>query len=278
MDIQVYIQSGVIESYVLGLASEEEAAELHRLAAMHPEVRLALQDAEIAFEKNALENGTAPDAGLKDTLLAALQKDFVPETSQLYATNIAAATTSELPPITLYRKTERWRYIAAAAVILFIVSAALNFYYYNHYQQANEKYQALLTEKTSIQASMDVYKARLQEATASMQVIQNPVMAIVKMAGVPGKENNLATIYWNTQTKDVYVLSNQLPQAPAGKQYQLWAIVDGKPVDAGVLGTCGEGICRMKNIPAAQAFAITLEKQGGNPTPTLTEMYVMGKV
>jgi anti-sigma-K factor RskA len=34
----------------------------------------------------------------------------------------------------------------------------------------------------------------------------------------------------------------------------------------------------MKNIPKAEAFAITLEKAGGSPTPTLTAMYVMGKV
>jgi len=34
----------------------------------------------------------------------------------------------------------------------------------------------------------------------------------------------------------------------------------------------------MKNIPKAQAFAITLEKKGGSVTPTLSAMYVMGKV
>jgi anti-sigma-K factor RskA len=34
----------------------------------------------------------------------------------------------------------------------------------------------------------------------------------------------------------------------------------------------------MKNIPRAQAFAITLEKKGGNPTPTMEQMFVMGSI
>jgi len=33
----------------------------------------------------------------------------------------------------------------------------------------------------------------------------------------------------------------------------------------------------MKNTPRAQAFAITLEKRGGSPTPQ-GKMYVLGKV
>jgi anti-sigma-K factor RskA len=34
----------------------------------------------------------------------------------------------------------------------------------------------------------------------------------------------------------------------------------------------------MKSFGSAQAFAITLEKAGGSPTPTMDEMYVMAKV
>ncbi len=57
-------------------------------------------------------------------------------------------------------------------------------------------------------------------------------MRIVAMTG----RNSKATVYWNTVSKDVYVLQNSMPKAPSGKQYQLWAIVNGKPVDAGHAG------------------------------------------
>ena len=34
----------------------------------------------------------------------------------------------------------------------------------------------------------------------------------------------------------------------------------------------------MKSVDHPQAFAITLEKEGGNATPTMEEMYVMGAI
>lgn len=267
MDIQAYIQSGIIESYVLGIATVEETEELLRLAGQHTAIRAAIRSAEDSFEQHALANAVTPDAAIKTNLLATLQPDF--------AAAVPAAV--HAIPVSPGFKVPIWRAVAAASIILLIVSGALNLYLYNHYQDSHTKYMALLTEKTTMQASMDLYKARLLEVNESMNVLSNPVMAQVKMPGVPGKETSLATVYWNTQSKDVYLLQNKLPAAPAGKQYQLWAIVDGKPVDAGMLTACN-GVCKMKNIPSAQAFAITLEKQGGSPTPTLSDLYVMGKV
>lgn len=99
----------------------------------------------------------------------------------------------------------------------------------------------------------------------------------VQLPGVTGKENNLVTVYWDTLSKAVYLRTDRLPAAPAGRQYQLWALVDGKPVDAGVLENCS-GLCRLKPVIKAQAFAITLEPAGGSPTPTLSQMCVLGKV
>ena len=102
-------------------------------------------------------------------------------------------------------------------------------------------------------------------------------MAIIAMKGQPVAPQSLTTVYWNKQTKDVFLLINALPKAAAGKQYQLWAIVDGVPVDAGMLTTEGaDGLVKMSNIPKAQAFAITLENAGGAKTPTMP-IYVVGK-
>ncbi len=81
-------------------------------------------------------------------------------------------------------------------------------------------------------------------------------------------------------TGDVYVDPSNLPAVPAGKQYQLWAIVDGKPISGGMIST-EKGIYhiqKMKSFGKADAFAITLEKAGGSPAPTMDEMYVISKI
>jgi anti-sigma-K factor RskA len=65
-------------------------------------------------------------------------------------------------------------------------------------------------------------------------------------------------------------------------QYQLWAIVDGKPFDAGLLietktADNKYNIQKMKSFGKAEAFAITLEKKGGSATPSMDKMYVISK-
>ena len=75
------------------------------------------------------------------------------------------------------------------------------------------------------------------------------------------------------------LISDDLPSPVSGKQYQLWAIADGKPVDLGVLDKTSK-MTTPKAISLAkiQAFAITLEKDGGSPVPTMDQMYVVGSI
>ncbi len=164
-----------------------------------------------------------------------------------------------------------WKFLAAASVILLIVSTALNFYFYSGYKTTKQEYQALLTERNTLQANNASYQRDLQ-------LFQDTTMTRIELKGLPGKEQNLATVLWNKGTQDVYISVKGMQPTPAGKQYQLWAIVNGQPVSVGVIGDCSTALCKMESVADAQAFAITLEKEGGSPTPTLTEMYVMGNI
>lgn len=263
MDVKAYIESGIIESYVLGLATPEEAAQVESMMASHPEVVSAVNAFSSSLEARSRRDAVAPPPSVKGKLFATLEAEFAD---------------AKAPVVKLEtRKTSTWKYLAAASVILFIASAAMNVYYYNSYHNVQISYENLLAQQSTMQANINIMQTKLHVLDTSMLMMKDPAMAVVPMKGLPGKEENKATVYWDTRTKDVYVLENRLAQAPAGKQYQLWAIVDGKPVDAGMIGDCQGGLCKMKNIQKAQAFAITLEKAGGNPTPQGT-MYVLGKV
>jgi len=266
VDTKAYIESGIIESYVLGLASAEEATELEMLCKQHADIKNAVEEFEALIEKRAFQDAVVPPADVKEKLISALATEF-------------AKAQAPVVPLTVdirSKSSSLIRYFAAASVILLIASTVLNVYLYNNYLSVNNKYQALLTERNSLQANNDVFRTRINNLEQSMRVIENPDVRVITLKGLPGKEDNLAAVYWDSKTKDVYLLPTKMDVTPSDKQYQLWAIVNGKPVDAGVIGEC-DGLCKMKNVPDAQAFAITLEKKGGSSTPTLSAMYVLGK-
>jgi anti-sigma-K factor RskA len=272
VNVQEYISSGIIESYVLGLASPEERAEFESMCDHYPEVRTARDAFELTLEKFALGNGVEPPSFLRNEIFAKTLTGV--EKNNSYARRSTNGQGHVVPM--------GWvRYIAVASIFLLIASTILNYYFFSQYKQYSAKYEQLVQSQEQMASANQTLQAKLQDYESALNLIKDPAMAVVKMPSVPTSPslNSLATVYWDTRSKDVYLLVNNLPRPAIDKQYQLWAMVDGKPVDAGVFDVKdGISFVKMKNIPQAQAFAITLEKKGGSISPTMQSMYVLGKV
>jgi anti-sigma-K factor RskA len=93
----------------------------------------------------------------------------------------------------------------------------------------------------------------------------------------------VAVSLWDNQRQQgVFVVQNLKP-LPAGKDYQLW-VMDPKyptPVSAGVFQVDESGNVRIdfkanKPIATADKFAVTMEPKGGLPTPTLSNLVLLG--
>lgn len=268
MNVQDYITSGSIESCVLGLADANEQQELMRLCDLYPEIRAARNAFESALEAKALSGAVPPPDFLRNNILAKL----APATKNTPLINLPLEGHSSKPVV-------NWKkYLVAAGVILLAGSAILNAYLYRQYRKSDGLYNQLLASRQELADNNQSMQTRLRVMEQDMQLISRPDIREIKMQAV-NNTNSLTTVYWDVRSRDVFLMVNQLPAPAAGQQYQLWAIVDGVPVNAGmVAGVNQTGLLKMKNIQKAEAFAITLEKSGGSLSPTLTAMFVMGKV
>ncbi|MBO9729856.1 MAG: anti-sigma factor [Chitinophaga sp.] len=260
MDIKAYIESGVIESYLLGMADAEEVAELQRLSLEYPEVVAAIKEREQWLREFSEATGRPASGGTKEQLLKSLHKEFAVTSGSVHVIN------------------RRFKFVAAAAVLALFVSAAGNVYLYRKYTKATGDFVALQKEQMQLLADNQSYHARLTTFDHDLKIMSQAGVIKVPLAGVKGKEGSLATVYWDMQSREVYLIANNLPAVPPGKQYQLWALVDGKPVDAGMISDCAFSLCYLKRVVNAAAFAITLEKAGGSAAPTLDQMFVIGNV
>jgi len=272
VNIQEYISSGIVESYVLGLASNEERLEFEQLCATNAELRQAREAFEISLEQHALDNAVPAPAALKQKIW----KDINLGPAGAPVVNMQPGD-KILQPLTPVRSISFAKFLAAASVILLLGSTLLNFYFYNQYKSSAAKLEELIASNQQMATNNTIMHTKLQEYETALEIIKDTNITVVAMRGQPVAPQSATTVYWNKQTKDVYLLVNGLPQPAAGKQYQLWAIVDGVPVDAGMLNMNeANALVKMKNIPKAQAFAITLENTGGSKTPTMP-IYVVGK-
>ncbi|MBV7531924.1 anti-sigma factor [Chitinophaga sp. sic0106] len=285
MDAQKVISSGIIELYVAGMATEPEVRELEAAMIQFPEVLAAVEEYRKSLEYYVAAQDLTPDNAIKASLLNQINNLEANGTEQ----TVLSSTMPQHPKATLMEETlteEKrlsWKVVAAAAFVLLIGSVIMNFFYYKKwkdFRDYKDKYQALMLSQNSIQSTNDKYKARLDELEQTLNVMEDPAVLKVNMPGTKLKPDAVATVFWNTQNKQVYLKVNNLPEPAADKQYQLWAIVDGKPIDMGVfeMGDTAKLLQKMKVTDKVQMFAVTLESKGGAAQPTLEQMYVAGKL
>lgn len=272
MDIKELISSGIIERFVLGLASDNERNELLRMRELYPEVDKAITDYEENLEEYTKLHAVKPPEDIKNNILAAVGshkgKDEEPKTPS---------------PKTVYgiHKLRRWKRIAVAAIILLVISLGVNIFYLPKYEEYKDRYNFLVADQQKILVQNKVIKTRLEKVQGSLNILTNPNLKTIKMEGVNTHKEGSAIAFWNTKTRQSYLGKLNLPKPPKGKTYQLWAIVDGKPESLGLYNPAKEkGIKTMKKVLPGeiQAFAITLEKAGGSLQPTMDQMYVLGSV
>lgn len=262
MNVQEYISSGIVESYVLGLASPEEQGEFESMCKQYPEILQARIAFEISLEKAAMDNAIAPPANLRN---------------QIREATLSSGPARVIPMSGAPVVRNNWvKYAIAASLILLAGSLYWNISLYNNNQKLQSDYNDAV-------AKADTSAARLSNLEREVAtLVGNPNLKLAAMKGLDPSPASFATVYWDSTSKDVYLMVNNLPKPASDKQYQLWALLDGKPIDLGMVPAdyfVGEKklLLRMKNASGAQAFAITLEKMGGNPTPQGT-MYVLGNL
>lgn len=270
MDLSCIISSGDLELYVLGMLPEEEAYKISQLELLFEEVAIEIDRIRETLHLIADEAEMEPSPVVRENFIAAIKqlKQQDDEPVVLINTEEPQATAKV---VTMGERRGNKQWMLAASIILLVACIGCIVYLFNK----NEKYQQ---QMATIQSQVDSSKKQADDYAQVLKMLQDPSTLQLKLTSLPGKPQALAQVFWNKDTHQVMVSDVTLPAVPQGKQYQLWAIVKGKPVDAGMIGYEKQRLQKMKDLQDAEAFAITLEKEGGSPSPTMAEMYVMSPV
>jgi anti-sigma-K factor RskA len=122
--------------------------------------------------------------------------------------------------------------------------------------------------------------ARTDELNQINAVLASGQWRVLTLAGQEPAPSASAKVYWDVKANR-WVVSADLPPAPAGKAYQLWFVTSDAKISAGLINPDqnGHGFTVVRfpsNLTGLAAAAITLEPEGGSPQPTMP-IYALGK-
>jgi anti-sigma-K factor RskA len=254
----------LLEAYVLGQCSTEERALVERMVAEHAEVRAELTIIEMALEGYAAANTVAPPDWMKGRILEIIENEGV---SSALPAPAAPTTGSSSTALRVFQ--------------LLALGLALlgGFFFFQKNNLTSEK-TALENRIAELQIQIEDCNQRgqlldkLQQANLLLRDRDTRAVPLAQAAGGVGS----ADTYLNTARCQVAIDLTSLPAPPAGKYYQFWSIVDGKPVSMGMVEL--QAIGGWQIIPCqenAVALAISLEDNpSGNPAPT--EVFMVGNI
>lgn len=258
--------------YALGDGDPGERAEVERMAISHPAVNAELREIENALEKYAFANAVQPAERHRKKVLNSLLTNFADDsTFRPQSTNVETKVVS----IPERNKGNFYKYAFAASIILLMGSLVALYSIYNKLQQSNQQLLTLNSQNTR-------FSKTISNMGEEIGVFRDSTFKLLTLKGTAKMPSAKMMVAWSPVKKKVMIdmAGMKLPANDANHQYQLWALVNGKPVDLGVFDKAEADTIDMKlmkPVALAGAFAVTLEPRGGSVNPTMTEMIAIGQ-
>ena len=280
MNPKEIIESGILEEYVMGLLPDKKkegadeicAETIAQMCLTHPEIAAEVE----AIEAALLNTYAVPvNPEWKNEILASLDKESQDDVGNEGGGRVIDITSSSIAQ-SQGTKSRTWFWAAAAFAGLFVISGVTNFILLHKNNSLSDELAQTRTELKNETDEKSVFAASYKQSQQDYQQLFNPDIQRVVMQGTPDFAGKLSVVYWNPNSGEVLWDASSLPQLGADEQYQLWAIVDGKPQNAGVMTS--DKPLKMLNATSAQAFAVTVEPKGGSEIPTLDKMVVVAPV
>lgn len=239
--IRIFLDSDLLEKYLLGNTSTEESLRVERYIAMYPEVRKTYNELQQNLEGFAKMHAIKAPEGLKAKILARIRAENAGR-----------------------RKFRRYAVAASIAAMLF---AGSSYFYWNQNQNLQDENTLVNNKIKTLEEDM---KEQLEDVRNQFIVLNNPQTKKYYVNGNTKAQELKAVAYINPVKKLSYINVRNLPNLPEDQCYQMWAEVNGEMVNLGVIKDV-DNKDKLRALPYAEHAVsyITIEPKGGNTTPTV---------
>lgn len=268
MNLEEFKESGLLDLYALNACTPDEKLWVEEQLELYPELKEELNRINETLQNYTEIYAVSPPKGLDQKI----KKQLFFNKEQGVSAKLDSSATN-LNQLKFYK-------FSLAASILVVIGLSVLLLVTRARLTNSEKQLAILNqEKLLLSEKINHTSLELADINQHFKKISTDDFVQIKLLGTEKYPNAQMKVFWNKQSKETYISLIQTPSLPAGKQFQLWALVNGKPINAGVFDSLG-GVLVLSPVSTFEAdlFAVTIEAEGGNESPTLSEMVVAGKV
>ncbi len=242
--ITTFLNSGLLNKYLIGQTTTSETLEAEHFIAEYPAVQKAYEVLQNKLEFTAQLNAEkAPQSILEDVL----------------------NTIEEKPVVTLKSKrTKKWYSLAIAASLAALLFAGSSAYLFNQNNKLSDENQIIVDEIFDLRSDIADNNNTLHQLLEQFKQLNNPETEKYVLKGNTRAKNLKTVAYINPKEKKSMIDVISLPQLPDDKVYQIWAELQDKMVNLGVLS---EADRRLQEIPYTQdalGLSISIEPKGGS--------------
>lgn len=263
------LESGLLQQYAMGLATNDEVLIVEKALAADSSlleeffaIAKSLETLGATFAQKSPEEAKAQ---LFEKIFSSRSKQLNQPETEAKTVSIGGGTTTSAQETKVVSITPWYTYVAAASAFIGVLFSV---FLLNKQQSLNSELEAVKTELAQRDQVLAVTYQKLESTQSNLEIFTTSEVKTLKMQGEKFSEVPVA---YAKDKEQVLIATKALPKREDGKVYQFWAIVDGKPVDMGLLTLAEDGeptLVNLKGIKNIQAFAVSLEEGGPKASPT----------
>lgn len=262
MDVKDYISSGVLELYAMGALAPQEMKEVEAMCSSHSEVAQELKKVQDTLNDYAKAHNRNPGPEVRANLMNRITSSGENEKV------VQMRSPHELT----------YKYLIAACIASLIISTFASVFFYQKWSESEDRYIVMMNEKNVLAQNLSVVKSDNDKMSHDMSVMRDPAISIFTLRAIDSTKYYMVHVMWNKYTRQTFIDVADLPSPGEDKQYQLWALMGGQPIDAGVFEMPEvDGMQKLKPISEAESWAVTIEPIGGSNAPTMDQMVLISK-
>lgn len=249
--IITFLNSGLLEKYLLGETTSAETEMVESYISKYPEVQNAYNTLQFNLEVVAKSNAIEAPKDILNNILDELEE--------------------ETPVIKLrtQRTYKKWYRFSVAASVSALLFAGTSYIFYNQNQKLSKENQVVVDEIFDLRGDIAKNNEMLDNVMRQLLKLNNPETEKYIITGNERAKDLKTVAYINPKEKTSMIDVVSLPQLPEEQCYQIWAELQGKMVNLGILDKADRKLRSIPYMEDALALSITIEPKGGNTSASL---------